>query len=70
MNARPSRFARGKEPRLAIVEAAGWAPESVWAGIDRRKPLVPTGFRTQNRPARSESLQRRRYLRLQIVRMA
>jgi len=46
LNARPGRLTPGKEPRLAIVEAAGRAPGSVWAGIERRKPLFPTAFRT------------------------
>jgi hypothetical protein len=59
----PDAFNPGKEPLLPIVQAAGWAPGSVWAGMERRKPLVPTGVRTQNRPARSESLQRLRYHR-------
>jgi hypothetical protein len=44
INARPGRFTPGKEPRIAIVEATGWAPGLVWACIDRRKPLFPPGF--------------------------
>ena len=42
----------GKEP-VPIVEEAGWASGSDWT---RAEYLAPTGIRTADRPARSESL--------------
>jgi hypothetical protein len=55
---RPGRFLPpGKEP-VPIVQEAGWAPASVWTGAEN---LAPTGIRSPDRPARSQSLYRLRY---------
>jgi len=53
----PSRFTPGKDP-VRILQEAGWVPELVWTGTEN---LVPTGIRSPDRPARSESLYRLRY---------
>ena len=42
----------GKEP-VPIVQEAAWAPGPVWTGAEN---LAPTGIRSPNRPARSQSL--------------
>jgi hypothetical protein len=57
----PASLPPGKEP-VTIVEEAGWAPEPVWTNAEY---LAPTGIRTPDRPARSESLCRLRYPHLQ-----
>ena len=49
---RPGRLAPGKDP-VPIVQEAGWASEPVWTGAEN---LAPTGIRSQDLPARSESL--------------
>jgi hypothetical protein len=49
-------FTTGKDPVL-IVQEAGWAPGPVWTGA---KNLAPTGIRSPDRPARSQSLYRLR----------
>jgi hypothetical protein len=54
---RPGRFTPGKDP-VPIVYEAGWAPGPVWTGV---KNLAPTGIRSPDRPARSESLYRLSY---------
>ena len=54
---RPGRFTPGKDP-VPIVQEAGWAPGSVWAGAEN---LASTGIRSPDRPARSESLYRLGY---------
>ena len=54
---RPGRFTPGKDP-VPIVEEAGWAQGSVWTGAEN---LGPTGIRSPDRPARSESLYRLSY---------
>ena len=51
---RPGRFAPGKDP-VPVVQEAGWAPGTVWTGAEN---LAPTGIRSPDRPARSESLYR------------
>ena len=51
-------FTPGKDP-VPIVQEAGWAPGPVWTGAEN---LTPTGIRSPDRPARSESLYRLRYL--------
>ena len=51
-------FTPGKDP-VPIVQEAGWAPEPVWTGAEN---LSPTGIRSSNHPARSESLYRLSYL--------
>jgi len=43
---------------IPIVEEAGWAPGSFWVGAEN---LALTGFRSQDRPARSDSLYRLSY---------
>jgi hypothetical protein len=50
-------FAPGKNP-VPIVQEAGWAPGPVWTGAET---LAPTGIRSLDRPARSQSLYRLRY---------
>ena len=54
---RPGRFTPGKDP-VPIVQEAGWAPGTVWTGAEN---LAPNGIRSQDRPARSESLYRLSY---------
>ena len=49
-------FTPGKEP-VPIVQEAGWAPGSVWTGGKSR----PTGIRSPDCPARSQSLYRLSY---------
>ena len=51
-------FTPGKVP-VPIVQEAGWALGLV--GTDAEN-LAPTGIRSQDRPARSQSLYRLRYL--------
>jgi hypothetical protein len=46
-----------KDP-VPIVQEAGWAPGPVWTAAEN---LVPTGIRSADRPARSESLYRLSY---------
>ena len=40
-------------PPVPIVQETGWAPALFWTGAEN---LVPTGIRSPDRPARSESL--------------
>ena len=47
----------GKEP-VPTVQEAGWAPGPVWTGAEN---LAPTGIRSPDRPALSESLYRLSY---------
>jgi hypothetical protein len=54
---RPGRFTPGKDP-VSIVKEAGWAPGPVWTGPEN---LAPTGIRSPDRPARSQSLYRLSY---------
>ena len=49
-------FTPGKEP-VPIVQKAGWAPGPVWTGGKSR----PTGVRSPDRPARTQSLYRLSY---------
>jgi len=51
-------FTPGKDT-VPIVQEAGWAPGLVWTGAEN---LTPTGIRSPDRPARSQSLYRLRYL--------
>jgi hypothetical protein len=51
---RPCRFTPGKVS-VPIVLEAGWAPGPVWTGAEN---LSPTGIRSPDLPARSESLYR------------
>ena len=50
-------FTLGKDP-VPFVQEAGWAPGPVWTGAEN---LSPTGIRSPDRPARSQSLYRLRY---------
>jgi hypothetical protein len=53
----PAALPPGKRPSTHFI--GGWvAPEPVWTGAEN---LAPTGIRSPDRPARSESLYRLRY---------
>jgi hypothetical protein len=52
-----SLFTPGKDT-VPIVQDAVWAPGPVWTGAEN---LTPTGIWPTDRPARSQSLCRRRY---------
>jgi hypothetical protein len=54
----PGRFSPGKDP-VAILKEGGWASGPVWTGGENSPP---TGIRSPDRPARSESLYRLSYL--------
>jgi hypothetical protein len=45
-------FTPGKDP-VPILQEAGWAPGPVWTGAEN---LAPARIRSQDRPARSQSL--------------
>jgi hypothetical protein len=45
-------FTPGKDP-VPIAQEAGWAPRMVWTGAEN---LAPTGIRSPDHPARSQSL--------------
>ena len=51
------RFTSGKDP-VPVVQEAGWAPGPIWTDV---KNLAPTGIRSPDRPAHSESLYRLSY---------
>ena len=53
----PAALPLGKDP-VPIVQEAGWAPGPVWTGAENR---VPTGIRSPDFPARSESVYRLSY---------
>ena len=53
----PGRFTPAKETRYPLYREAGWAPGPVWTGAKNIAP-PPTGIRSPDRPARSESLYR------------
>ena len=50
-------FTPGKDP-VPIVQEVGWAPGPVWTGAEN---LAPTGIRSPDRPAHSQSLYWLRY---------
>jgi hypothetical protein len=50
-------FTPGKEP-VPIIQEAGWAPGPAWTGAEN---LAPTGIRSPDLPARSQSLYRLSY---------
>jgi hypothetical protein len=50
-------FTPGKDP-VPIIQEAGWAPGPVWIGTEN---LAPTGIRSPDLAARSESLYRLSY---------
>ena len=54
---RPGRFTPLTD-LVPIVQESGLAPEPVWTGAEN---IAPTGIRSPDRPARSESLYRLRY---------
>ena len=56
---RPGRFIPGKYP-VPNVQEAGWAPGLFWTDTENLAPS-PTGIRSPDRPARSESLYRLSY---------
>ena len=55
---RPGRFFAPGKDTVPIVLEAGWAPGPVWTGAEN---IAPTGIRSPDRPARSQSLYRLRY---------
>ena len=54
---RGNHLTPGKDP-VRIIQEAGWAPGPVWIGA---KNLIPTGIRSPDLSARSESLYRLSY---------
>jgi hypothetical protein len=54
----PAALLPAKRPGTHSTHAAGWAPRQEWTGAEN---LAPTGIRSPDRPARSESLYRLRY---------
>jgi len=52
VNATPRPLYTGEDP-VPIVQEAGWASGPVWTGVEN---LAPTGFRSPDTPARSESV--------------
>jgi hypothetical protein len=50
-------YTPGKDP-VPIVQEAGWVPGPVWTGAEN---LAPTGIRSPDLPARSQSLYRLSY---------
>jgi hypothetical protein len=66
---RPGRFTLGKDP-IPIVWEDGWAPGQVWTDAEN---LAPTGIRSPDRPARSESLYRLSYpgpMRISVIKLS
>jgi hypothetical protein len=55
---RPGFFLPPEKDPVPLVQEAGWAPEPVWTGAEN---LAPTGIRSPDRSARSQSLYRLRY---------
>ena len=53
----PAAIYPGKDP-VPIVQEAGWSPGTVWTCEENN---APTGIRSSDRPARSQSLYRLRY---------
>ena len=53
VNATPRPLYPPRKDQVPIVQEAGWAPGPVWTGAEN---LAPTGIRSPDRPARSESL--------------
>ena len=60
----PAAFTPGKDP-VSIVQEAVWAQGPVWMGAEN---FAPTGIRSPDRPARSESLHRLSYRALETRR--
>ena len=59
VNSTPWPLYPRERDRVPIVHEAGWTPGPVWT---RAENLIPTEFRSPDRPARSESLCRLRRL--------
>jgi hypothetical protein len=55
----PAALLPGTDP-VPIVQKAGWAPGPIWTGAEN---LAPTGIRSPDRSASSESLYRLSYPR-------
>ena len=53
----PAAFYLRKDP-VPIVQEGGWDPGPVWTGAEN---FAPTGIRSPDRPARSQSLYRLSY---------
>ena len=53
----PAALPRVRDP-VPIIQEAGCAPEPVWMGVEN---IAPTGIRSPDRPAHSESLHRLSY---------
>jgi hypothetical protein len=62
---RPDRFAHRKDT-VPIIQEAGWASGPVWTCA---KNLAPTGIRSPDRPARSQSLYRPSYPAHDLLRL-
>ena len=58
VNATPRPFYPLERDTVPIIYKAGWVPVPVWAGAEN---FAPTGIRSGDRPARTESLYRLRY---------
>jgi hypothetical protein len=54
----PAALPRGKDP-VPILQEVGWAPRWVWTSAANL--ATPTGIRSPDRPARTESLYRLSY---------
>jgi hypothetical protein len=55
---RPGHFLPPGKVPVPILQEAGWAPGPVWKGAEN---LTPSGIRSSDRPARSQSLYRLSY---------
>jgi hypothetical protein len=55
---RPGRTLPPGKDAVPIVQGAGWAPGPVWTGAEN---IAPSGIRSPDLPARSQSLYRLSY---------
>jgi len=46
-------YLRERDP-VPIVQEAGWAPDPVWAGVEKRKVSYCPGGSNQNLPSRTQ----------------
>jgi len=53
VNATPRPFYPRETDPVLIEQEAGWAPGLIWTGAEN---IAPTGIRSPDRPARSQSL--------------
>ena len=58
VNTTPRQIYPRETDPVPIVQEAGWAPGPVWMNAEN---FAPTGIRSPDRPARSESLYRLSY---------